>query len=81
MEDAKNGTTVLDRSGFLAMLSATGLPPGFALKRRYGVRAGAKAALPWGYVPGPAPGDMPSSSFLPALMHPVKRSSWPKRVP
>lgn len=32
MEDAKNSTMVLDMLGFLAMLSAVSLPPGFALK-------------------------------------------------
>lgn len=34
MEDAKNSTMVLDMLGFLAMLSAISLPPGFASKWR-----------------------------------------------
>lgn len=46
MEDAKNGTMVLDRSGFLAMLSAISLSPGFAPKWRHGVSAGGKQHCP-----------------------------------
>lgn len=79
MEDAKNSTIVLDMLGFLAMLSAIRLPPGFAPKWRCGGLGLGESSSALGLHAEGCMGRAAFSNFLSALIHPDRRSSRPKK--